>query len=58
MQTKPEGTQALSSLQNSAQRHAPPPQLYGEGSEECEGKWKGRGGLVLGNGFVHCVFRC
>lgn len=57
MQTKPEGTQALIPLQDSAQR-TPSPQLYGEGSEQYEGNPKGRDVLVLGNGFVHCVFRC
>lgn len=60
MQTKPESTQALIPLQDSAQRNTTTslPQLYGEGSEQYEGKWRGRVVLVLGNGSVHTVFRC
>lgn len=50
MQTKPEGTQALIPLQDSAQR-TPSPQLYGEGSEQYEGKPEREGCAGVGEWF-------
>jgi hypothetical protein len=53
MQTKPEGTQALSSLQNSAQRHAPPPSSMGKDLKSV--RENGKGGVGWCWGMVLCT---